>query len=924
APVMPILAKLLDSLMEALAPLIAPLSEILQVVGTALIGALDALAPAMGPLGDAFAALIDAVAPILPLLGEALAGVLQALAAEWTPIFEALAPVIKQLVEQLSPVLQQLAPLLADVASQIGTAVAGAIQQLAPILPQIIDSFVQIVFALTPFIPQLVQIAADLLPKLIDVIVWLVNTILPPLTQAIVWLAENVLPLVIEGIRQFAQMWGDKLTEAKDAMQRAKDFLSDRFEDVKSALTGLKDFFSNTVDAIGRIWERIKELTKGPVAFVVNTIYNDGIAKAWNAVAGVIGLDDLKLNRIEGFQTGGIMSGYTPGRDDRVIAVGGGEAVMRPEWTRAVGPDYVNEANAAARSGGIGGVQKFQQRVMGAYANGGIVDSIIGIAAQKFPGLSVTSTVRNTNDLHGQGKAVDLSNQSAGGPSTPLMQEAARFFYSTYGPDLAELIHWPLNGWQNVDEGQPFNFGEPTNSQHRDHLHVASHQPLGDAKDENGNWLSRGWDAITGAASSVVNFVRDQAAKLFEIPVRAIGNTIPDFGGAPFMQTPKRLYDKMADAAIDFVKGKAKDKDEASGSVSMGAIGGNAMANAQGIIEAAKERSLGPEGAKIGVATGLVESGLRVLANPAVPASLAMPNEGLGYDHDSVGIFQQRQEGWGTLEQRMNPKASAGLFFNKLMSFDWRSMDPGAAAQRVQVSAFPATYSGRMGEAAGIVGSLFDQGGVASGKGVMQKDILDPERVLSPEMTADFERLISVLERPDFIDVLRQITSDAVTNAASAASASSGASAPPSTVMGAAAASGPSTAFDPNNTGYDDTFYNDTVARGGKEGADAWLARQDFTPQIRTWGINAFKEIGGEFASPLGLEKRWGEAVDAGAKEYMRRQTYAENARKDREAGGGNTYNITQEFHGYQGTPQQFLAEVEREARRGMTALTPV
>lgn len=918
APVMPIIADLLKSLGAALTPLIPPLSQILQTVGTALVGAIDALAPAIGPLGEAFASLIGALAPILPLVAEVIGMLVSALAPALTTIFEAFAPVIQQLVDQMKPVIEQMAPILAEVAMALGDAIVQALNALAPMLPTIIDSFSQIVLAIMPFIPQLIQIAAELLPKLIEVIAWLVENILPPLTQAIVWLAENVLPLVIEGIRQFAQMWGDKLTEAKDAMQRAKDFLSDRFEDVKSALTGLKDFFSNTVDAIGRIWDRIKELTKGPVAFVVNTIYNDGIAKAWNAVAGVIGLDDLKLNRIEGFQTGGIMSGYTPGRDDRVIAVGGGEAVMRPEWTRAVGADYVNGANAAARSGGVSAVQKFA----GFYANGGIVESLTAAVKDKFPMMTMTSGLRYTdNGHHSTGHAADFSN--GGDAGTPEMQTLARWIASNYKDRTLELIHSPfdqnIKNMNFVGDGMG-TYGAGTMAGHRNHVHWAADGPVGPGgepeKDENGNWFTR-------AISSVVSFVRDQASKLFEIPVRAIGSSIPDFGGAPFMQTPKRLYDKMADAAIDFVKGKAKDKDEASGSVSMGAIGGNAMANAQGIVDAAKERSLGPEGAKIGVATGLVESGLRVLANPAVPASLAMPNEGLGYDHDSVGIFQQRQEGWGTLEQRMNPKASAGLFFNRLMSFDWRGMDPGAAAQRVQVSAFPAAYSGRMGEAAGIVDSLFDQGGVASGKGVMQKDILDPERVLSPEMTADFERLISVLERPDFVDVLRKITSDAVTSAASAASASSGASAPPPTVTGAAAASGPSTAFDPNNTGYDDTFYNDTVARGGKEGADAWLARQDFTPQIRTWGINAFKEIGGEFASPLGLEKRWGEAVDAGAKEYMLRQTYAENARKNREAGGGNTY-ITNEFHGYNGTPQQFIAEVERAARQGMTALTPV
>ncbi|MBM4493814.1 hypothetical protein GS436_12180 [Rhodococcus hoagii] len=82
------------------------------------------------------------------------------------------------------------------------------------------------------------------------------------------------------------------------------------------------------------------------------------------------------------------------------------------------------------------------QRYLGGFAGGGIVESITAIAREHFPGLSVTSSYRDSNDLHGAGKAVDLSNQYEGGPSTPLMQEAARFFYENYGPNLAELIHW--------------------------------------------------------------------------------------------------------------------------------------------------------------------------------------------------------------------------------------------------------------------------------------------------------------------------------------------------------------------------------------------------------------------------------------------------------------------------------------------------
>lgn len=87
------------------------------------------------------------------------------------------------------------------------------------------------------------------------------------------------------------------------------------------------------------------------------------------------------------FAAGGVLPGYTPGRDPHLfvsqtglkIGLSGGEAVMRPEWTRAVGPAYVAQANAAARQGGIDGVKRFvtsrtEKGVDSAhFARGGIV-----------------------------------------------------------------------------------------------------------------------------------------------------------------------------------------------------------------------------------------------------------------------------------------------------------------------------------------------------------------------------------------------------------------------------------------------------------------------------------------------------------------------------------------------------------------------
>ena len=179
------------------------------------------------------------------------------------------------------------------------------------------------------------------------------------------------------------------------------------------------------------------------------------------------------------------------------------------------------------------------------------------------------------------------------------------------------------------------------------------------------------------------------------------------------------------------------------------------------IARKAKDMGLDRLAAKIGLATALVESGnpLKMWANRAVPESLSYRHDAIGSDYDSVGLFQQRNNGaWGTVKQRMTPYDSAGMFFTKLKSFDYKSMDPGAAAQKVQVSAFPGRYAQQMGAAEALLNKVgvFDRGGLAYGKGFLPKNIIKPERVLSPEMTPLFDRFIGFLPRfMDTVDTAR-------------------------------------------------------------------------------------------------------------------------------------------------------------------------
>jgi murein DD-endopeptidase MepM/ murein hydrolase activator NlpD len=69
-----------------------------------------------------------------------------------------------------------------------------------------------------------------------------------------------------------------------------------------------------------------------------------------------------------------VVPGYTPGRDVYNINVSGGEAIMRPEWTRAVGGEKAVKAmNHAAKHAG-------------SYARGGVVWPLPGSSWSTYPG----------------------------------------------------------------------------------------------------------------------------------------------------------------------------------------------------------------------------------------------------------------------------------------------------------------------------------------------------------------------------------------------------------------------------------------------------------------------------------------------------------------------------------------------------------
>ncbi|MFE5291395.1 M23 family metallopeptidase [Isoptericola sp. NPDC056618] len=116
---------------------------------------------------------------------------------------------------------------------------------------------------------------------------------------------------------------------------------------------------------------------------------------------------------------------------------------------------------------------------------------------------------------------------------------------------------------------------------------------------------------------------------------------------------------------------------------------------------------VGREGLMVALMAALTESRLLMYANTAAyPESASFPHDADGSDHDSLGIFQMRPAaGWGTVADLMDPEYQARAFFGGpsgpnggsprgLLDIPgWASLPKGAAAQAVEVSAYPARYA---------------------------------------------------------------------------------------------------------------------------------------------------------------------------------------------------------------------------------------
>lgn len=200
------------------------------------------------------------------------------------------------------------------------------------------------------------------------------------------------------------------------------------------------------------------------------------------------------------FDTGGVMPGYTPGRDVHEfysptagnLYLSGGEAIMRPEWTRAMGGEAgVKAQNDAARAGRLGDLLNMQTGSdafasggvygpvpgVNAFADSGVWKGLWGIVKRQFPSARLNSayrgnstTVSGNRSLHSSGNAVDL-----GGPLNKIFD----FLYNNYR-NSSEIIYSPANGRQ-IKNGRPYTYSGAVRKIHWNHVHWANRSVPGGA-----------------------------------------------------------------------------------------------------------------------------------------------------------------------------------------------------------------------------------------------------------------------------------------------------------------------------------------------------------------------------------------------------------------------------------------------------------
>ena len=734
------LGKILGPLMSiflsafsVLEPVIPILDKVFYYIGEIVGALLVAMEPMFTMRDDAVAGLIDSLGPLVDVLGEGLLGVIEALA----PLFPVLGELFLGIVEAVSPLIEPLT----KIAMVLFAALIDVIKMVMPVIPPIVSHF----NTMAKILSDVLVIALNWLldtwntvwPVLASVLKWVVDKVIVPgvkvasaifqsLAKLIKWAVENVIVPVLNVMRA---VFSKVIDVIKWVIERV----------AKPAIDGLKKAFELAVDGIKAVWNGLKKIFSKPIQFFIDTVVNGAIIPVWNKVMGWIGQDDKQMEKVSkprdmNFHSGGVLPGYSVGKDNynfvdtrtgARLGLAGGEGIMRQEFVSAVGGEKgISRLNEDARHGRLKASPGYHDRssaahnqggviYLGNFAQGGVVEAMTRIVQQKYPMLQMTSGYDNRPGNHGRGLAADFSN---GHGNTPEQLALAHDIAKTY-PNSMELIY-DAPGWSgNIKDGANVGaFGGFYNmaqaGPHHHHVHWAMNTPptmpfgggvfeggsggggVGGFIDQAANWFKEKFAFVTDAFSGITDKLKKQ-----------IGNA-GVYGGMAI---------DMAKSTVDGVKDWAKSKLQEMNPLK-GLFGG-------GDVDLS------------GISGDLVKSVEEVFARHGFT----------GQQWEDAKWIINNESSWNPNAQ--NPTSTAyGLF--QFLDTTWaevgatKTSDPvaqaDAGAKYMKKRYGNPTEARRFWEA----NNWYDAGGEAVGTGLMAKNVITPERVLSPMQTKAFNAFV--------------------------------------------------------------------------------------------------------------------------------------------------------------------------------------
>lgn len=779
------LAPIIENLGKGLELMIVPFANIFASMAPMIQQAAEAFAPLLATVGQQLGNIFVAMMPLFEAFFQLLIDSAPILNQVFTfigkivvKVFEILGPLIADNAGLIGELFQNLMPLV----DALGNGLLGTLDALAPVFVMISELMAELlVSVIIPLLPAVISLVELGFRILIDVINWLVpiiQALFPVFVTLLQWVGSYLLtaftvfsdtirivwnivstvisaavnyvivPLlkVIAGVVSwvgdiFVAWFANFIKPTWDLFVNLITNVAGFFWDIvrgdfSGALDHMKNLFSGAVDWVRSVWNGLKRIFAKPITFFIQTVMNDGLIKGWNWVVDKVPFigDEKKWDPIPmpaglNFHSGGVLPGHSVGKDNlhfrdqygRGLNLAGGEGIMRQEFVSAVGGEKgINRLNEEARHGRLklhhttndkdlyshhqGGVLDFGNFAQGGTLamNGDVVIStdiqraMIASMAKAFPNAHVTSGTRTIMteghpDNHNAGKAVDFV-----GP----MQAMASWIARTY-PNSAELFWDP---GPNIKEGNPIS----AIGGHSDHVHWAMHSIV---DPYTGEVVSQG---SPGGGGGFVNTlweltVKPHLDKLWEGITSRFAEPLKESG--PYLgELPKAIGKGIWDDFISWVPSMIPGGSSGGGDIDISGVAGS---------------------------------------NLQIGEELARRVGWVGAEWEALKTLWHNESNWNHLAQ--NPTSTA-YGIPQFLDSTWATVGATKTSDPAKQIAAGIKYIqqrpdyGVPSRALALWQSRsphwYDLGGEASGVGVMQKNVLQPERVLSPRQTKAFNDFV--------------------------------------------------------------------------------------------------------------------------------------------------------------------------------------